>query len=184
MKQKYDWTALKTEFVTGDMTVSSLAGKHNISPSTLYRRAQIERWNEAKRDYVQNVVDKCADNAACIAAIKLAKEIDIANKLSGVLDRAASDEKQFYRHLVKGKDEDGRPATEELIFEKVDMESLNNAIKALKSLEEIKRVMYGILTPAEERKLNAESLKQTKGDEAAQTGVVMLPDIEENDNET
>ena len=49
MKTKYDWNALKTEFVTGEITAGALAKKHNINPATLYRHYQIERWNEAKR---------------------------------------------------------------------------------------------------------------------------------------
>ena len=165
MKKKYDWNALRTEYVTTDISVSALAKKYGINQATLYRH------------YLESVMEKCADNAAYIAAIKLAKEIDIANKLSEVLDEAANDKKQFKRHLVKGKDEEGKPVTEEVIFEKVDMDSLNNAIKALKSLEEIKRVMYGIMNPSEERKTQGESKESEK-----ETGVVMLPDIkEEND---
>lgn len=173
MKTKYDWNALKTEFVTGEITAAALAKKHNINPTTLYRHYQIERWNEAKKEFLSSVMEKCADNAAYIAAIKLAKEIDIANKLSDVLDTATNDERQFNRYIVKGKDEDGKPATEEVIFEKVDMDSLNSAIKALKSLEEIKRVMYGIIHPE----------NKTENDEKEATGVVVLPSIKEDNIE-
>ncbi len=114
---------------------------------------------------------------------KLKKEIDIANKLSKTLDKAVSDENQFYRHIVKGKSEDGKPITEEILFDKMDMESFNDAIKALKSLEEIKRTMYGIMTPAEERRLENEKAKQNP-DTDKETGIVMLPEIEEEENET
>lgn len=180
-KTKYDWNALKTEFVTGDITASALAKKHNINPATLYRHYQIERWNELKREYLENVMEKCADKAAYLAAIKLAKEIDIANKLSGVLDEAVTDKKQFLRYIVKEKHEDGSVTMDEKIYSKVDMDSLNNAIKALKSLEEIKRVMYGIMTPAEERKMQLEEEKTQKntGEEENETGIVMIPMAEE-----
>lgn len=175
MKTKYDWNALKTEFVTGEITAGALAKKHNINPATLYRHYQIERWNDAKREYLESVMEKCADKAAYIAAMKLAKEIKIADKLSDVLDEAAGDKNQFYRYIVKDKAEDGSIVTDEKVFSKVDMNSLNNAIKALRSLEEIRRVMYGILSPAEERKIRTMEEKNTQGDEEAQTGVVMLP---------
>ena len=176
MKTKYDWNALKTEFVTGEITAAALAKKHNINPTTLYRHYQIERWNEAKREYLENVMEKCADKAAYIAAIKLAKEIKIADKLSDVLDEAAGDKNQFYRYIVKEKTEDGATVTDEKVFSKMDMTSFNNAIKALRSLEEIKRVMYGILSPQEERKIGLEEEKKnTISDEKGQTGVVMLP---------
>ena len=164
MKEKYNWNALKTEFVTGDITVAALAKKHNINKQTLYRHYQIEHWNELKKDYQDSVVRKCADSAAYIAAITLYKELDIANRLSEVLYDAAMDEKQFYRYLVKGKD-----FTEEVILDKVDMDSLNSALKALKSLEEIKRVMNEVISPENKNKDN----------EKKETGVVMLPDVEE-----
>lgn len=181
MKTKYDWNALKTEFVTGEITAGALAKKHNINPATLYRHYQIERWSEAKREYLENVMEKCADKAAYIAAIKLAKEIKIADKLSDVLDEAAGDKSQFYRYIVKEKTEDGATVTDEKVFSKMDMTSLNNAIKALRSLEEIKRVMYGILSPAEERKISLEEEKKNTGsNENGQTGVVMLPPEDED----
>jgi len=186
MRKKYDWNALKTEFVTGDISAAALAKKHNINPQTLYRHYQIERWSELKREYLESVVEKCADKAAYIAAAKLSKELDIAESLSDVLGEAAADEKQFYRHLIKEKTEDGATVTEERIFGKVDMQALNNAIKALKSLEEIKCVMYGILSPAQNAKMQLEEAKlknKEDGEEKTNSGVVLLPEIEEGENE-
>ncbi len=180
MRKKYDWNAIKTEYVTGNISAAALAQKHNISKATLYRHYEIERWNEEKKEYLGSVMEKCADKAAYIAAIKLASEIDIAGKLSTVLDDAAKDEKQFYRHIVKEKDSDGNTVTDEKIFGKVDMKSLNDAIKALKSLEEIRRVMYGIASPDKERQfeIEQEKLKQ-KEQKNNGGGVVMLPQVEE-----
>lgn len=168
MKKKYNWNAIKTEYITGNISALSLAKKHGINPQTLYRHFQIEHWSELKKEYLGSVVEKCADNAACIAAITLSKELDIANRLSEVLLEASKDEKQFNRHLIKGKE-----YTEEIIFDKVDMDSLNNAIKALKSLEEIKRVMNDVISP--------DNKNQTENEQA--TGIVILPDIEEENNE-
>lgn len=98
--------------------------------------------------------------------IAFSKELDIANRLTDVLLDALKDEKQFNRYLVKGKEN-----TDEVVLEKVDIDSLNNAIKALKSLEEIKRVMNDSLNGGNENKNETE------------TGVVILPDIEEENNE-
>ncbi len=94
------------------------------------------------------------------------KEIDIANRLADILLDALKDEKQFNRYLVKGKEN-----TDEVVLGKVDIDSLNNAIKALKSLEEIKRAMNDTVTGGEENNDDKE------------TGIVILPDIEEEENE-
>lgn len=92
------------------------------------------------------------------------KELDIANRLTDVLLDALKDEKQFNRYLIKGKEN-----TDEVVLKKVDIDSLNNAIKALKSLEEIKRVMSG-----------SESDNENDGKE---TGIIILPDIKEENDE-
>ncbi|MBR1969601.1 MAG: hypothetical protein IKA17_04525 [Clostridia bacterium] len=181
MKKKYDWNALKTEFVTSDISAAALSKKHGIHPATLYRHYQIERWQEARQEYLGSVMEKCADKAAYIAAIKLSKELDIANKLSGILDEAVSDKDQFRRYLIKEKGSDGTTVTEEQIFNKIDMKSLGSAIKALESLEQIKSVMYGIVSPLDERKLQIEEAKhkEKQDEENEKSGVVILPDIKE-----
>ena len=177
-REKYDWKAIKTEFVTGEDSAAALAKKHGINRSTFYWHYKNERWNEARQEYKDSIADKGAGNVASIAAIKLAKEIDIADKLSDVLNEAIEDKKQFYRYIVKEKN--GSDSTEEeRIFGKMDMQSLNNAIKALSALQEIKCVMYGILPPIEERKLQLSQEKESENAETGQTGVVILPPVED-----
>ena len=86
MRKKYDWNALKTEFVTSDISAAALSKKHGIHPATLYRHYQIERWQEARQEYLGSVMEKCADKAAYIAAIKLSKELDMALESVGCLE--------------------------------------------------------------------------------------------------
>ena len=97
--------------------------------------------------------------------VTLEKELVIADKLADVLLGALKDKKQFNRYLIKGKE-----CTDEMIFKKVDIDSLNNAIKALKSLEEIKIAMQEVVSPES---------KETRQD----TGVVFLPEVKEENNE-
>ena len=109
----------------------------------------------------------------------LHKEILIADKLTDVLDEAINDKTQFYRYIVKEKN-GSDSGEEERIFGKMDMQALNNAIKALDSLAEIKRVMYGILSPLEERKLSVAENKPTDTENKEnETGVVILPEVED-----
>ncbi len=112
----------------------------------------------------------------------LDKEIRIADKLTAVLDEAIDDKQQFYRYIVKEKN-GADSGEEERIFGKMDMQALNNAIKALDSLAEIKRVMYGILSPLEEKKLASEN-KNAGGEKGEnETGVVILPELEEENED-
>ncbi len=52
----------------------------------------------------------------------------------------------------------------------MDMQALNNAIKALDSLTEIKKVITGETSNSE-----------TNGKEEQETGVVILPEVEEDE---
>lgn len=90
----------------------------------------------------------------------------IADKLLGVLDEAINDKKQFYRYIVKEKN-GSDSGEEERIFGKMDMQALNNAIKALDSLTEIKKVISG------EASDNSENNEK-------KTGVVILPEVEDD----
>lgn len=92
----------------------------------------------------------------------------IADKLLGVLDEAISDKKQFYRYIVKEKN-GSDSGEEERIFGKMDMQALNNAIKALDSLTEIKKVISGEASPTD-----------NSGENEKETGVVILPEVEDD----
>ena len=85
-----------------------------------------------------------------------------------MLDKAIKDKKQFYRYIVKEKN-GSDSGEEERIFGKMDMQALNNAIKALDSLTEIKRVINGEDSPINDSGKNDEK----------ETGIVILPEVEE-----
>ena len=92
----------------------------------------------------------------------------IADKLLDVLDEAINDKQQFYRYIVKEKN-GSDSGEEEKIFGKMDMQALNNAIKALDSLTEIKKVISGEDSPLNDSGKNDEK----------ETGIVILPEVEE-----
>ena len=106
---------------------------------------------------------------------KFKKEIDIADKLSDALSEAIDDKKQFYRYIIKEKN-GSDSGEEERIFDKMDMQSLNSAIKALSALQEIKCTMYGLTSPQDERTGKPTDKNQT---EEQETGVVILPQVSE-----
>lgn len=170
MKSKYDWASLMSEFVTGDISISALAKKHSVKYATIYRHYKNENWESIKKGQREDGPE-----------VKMIKEIDIADKLLGVLDEAINDKKQFYRYIVKEKNGPDS-GEEERIFGKMDMQALNNAIKALDSLQEIKRVITGELSPLEERKLLLTENKPSGAEgEEKETGVVILPEVEEEE---
>ena len=149
----YNWPALKTEYVSGNISVKRLAEKHGIPLATVRQRAGVDGWSRAKTEYRARLEHKTTQKIAGLQAKALASEYKIADELSRVLRAALKDAKQFRRHIVT-ETEAGEKRVSERVFEKVDMRALGEAAKALKVVEEVKRSLRGVLTAYEERKLS------------------------------
>ena len=76
-EKRIDWSAVKADFLAG-ASYGNLANKYGCAKSTVYKRAQDERWtklrkriaNEVERKTIEKVSDTLADNAAVAAEIK------------------------------------------------------------------------------------------------------------------
>lgn len=168
MRKKYDWESIKEEYISGDISDEDIVKKYGVAKTTLQKHMKDDDWLSLKNE---------AEKKPCSNG--MSKELGIADKLLDVLDSAVNDEKQFYRYIVKEKNGPDS-GEEERIFGKMDMQAFNNAIKALDSLQEIKRGMQGILSPAEEKKLQLENLRnKTDEEDSGETGVVILPEVED-----
>ena len=76
--KRIDWNAIRAEYIAGGIGQRKLAKKYGVSPNTLIKRANAEKWTE-QRDGVYNVAttaiqqktaEAAADNATLAADIK------------------------------------------------------------------------------------------------------------------
>lgn len=66
-----DWNAIKAEYIAGGISLRKLAEKHEVSYSTLAKKADREEWNglrnhtgiKVESKLVQKTADTAADNA-------------------------------------------------------------------------------------------------------------------------
>lgn len=73
-----DWLAIKTEYVTGEISQRKLAEKYGISQTAISRRAKAERWMDERKSLHESIriktnqksVEKISDTESEIAAIK------------------------------------------------------------------------------------------------------------------
>lgn len=145
---RYDWNKLKTEYVTTDISLKKLAEKYKLNPRVVGEQSRTKGWVEAKKKHQQKVAEKVASKVATKQANALAKELDIADKISSVLQKALEDADQFNRYVVDTTTKmDGTEirTAEEKTFNKVDMKALKDAAAALKMVEEMKRSMANIM---------------------------------------
>lgn len=195
--KKLDWIAIKTEYITTTVSQRDLAKKYDVAPRTLQQAAVKDGWFAERKAYKSKVVKKSLQKIATKESNLLAKELSIADKISGVLEKALEDAEQFNLHFVTEKnfDDDGNLSSiteEEKVFKKMDMSSLRNAAQALQIVEKMKRSMLNILTEQERvqlelarEKLELERRKCRDTTEGSECGVIELaPVLPEVDDES
>ena len=151
MPVKYDREKLEREYMEGEKTLYALAKSQNIPYSTVKRYARQYGWRS---------------NNASKRFIDMSKELRIADKLCDILKSALNDERQFQRYIIKNRD-----GTDELILKKVDMHAVSDAVRALKTIEGIKRSI---------------SVRAQVGEDTAtldEAGQIEIPEVNEGGND-
>lgn len=154
--KKLDWKAIKTEYITTAISQRDLADKYGIALRTLQQTANKESWFAERKKYKERVVKKSIQKIATKESNLLARELSVADKITGVLEKALKDANQFNRHIIQTREKIGKNekwGVEEKIFDKVDMQSLKQAADTLQAVEKMKRSMLNILTESERTQL-------------------------------
>lgn len=68
-----DWKAIRTEYITGDISYRKLAEKHGVSFSTLRHKAIEEQWYNQKAQNCNKIVTKSIEKIVEKESTKLAK---------------------------------------------------------------------------------------------------------------
>lgn len=152
MSRKLDWTAVKTEYVTGDISYREIAEKYGVSLSTVGKMASKEGWSAERKKHRNNVHKKAVRKAETKQSQLLSKEIRLLNKIEKHLDKALSDEFQFNRHIVS-EGSNGNVTAEEKLFDKTDMRAMRDAMSIAREAEKMRRSLFGYLTEQEKQQL-------------------------------
>ena len=182
-----NWDELKTEYVTGTISVRGLAQKYGLSRTTIAHNCKNGNWVEERRRYRNRVVTKTVDLCAQRDMTRLFRIMDGTKKALDVALGALDDDKQFYtyRDEVREKyDVPVDPATGEawdpdtsdgmgvveyqrvldVESKKLDTRSLKDLVTILKDLTTMTRELYDLPTAAqdEQRKIALERLEMEK----------------------
>lgn len=169
MGKKADYSKLKIEYITGDISYKDLAEKYGIATATLSKKATKEGWHKEKVKHNENVVKKAVRKAENEQAKVFAKELITLGKITKVVDKALDDAEQFWKYIVQKREkyevpveEDGKYITEKqwnevMTFDKVDTKSLKEIAETLKLIEQMKRSMKGILSIDQQKSLEMQA---------------------------
>ena len=158
-QRKIDWDAIKTEYVTTDISLRGLQTKYKISRGSIDKHSKNDGWVKARKDYKSKAVAKAVSKSCNKRAAELSELFDIALNVKDTLKKASKDPEQFNRYIVQYSTGNGEYDTEERIYDKVDMRSVKDLMQSMKVLEDIMRSVGNIKTDAEEQRLRIEKEK-------------------------
>ena len=152
-----NWDRIRSDYVTGNATPKECARKHGVNCRTLGNHLFQERWNEQRTAYRGSVADKAIDTAKNCSAYRVASELMglsyIVDALERELEKALEDGEQLHRYLVqttsRHKDGTTETAYKDITSDKVDTRALRDLTDSVKTLEALKRSLYGLETAQE-----------------------------------
>lgn len=162
-RRKLNWSALKTEYVTSDISLRALAEKHKIDKNLIYAHSKKEAWVKGREDYRARVgakaIAKSCDKESTKQANQLSGLLDASYNLRDRIMKATADPDQFNRYLVTKGRKGGEFETVEVIKDKVDTKAIRELTQSMRALEDLIRSLNNIPTPAEQQRLDIERQK-------------------------
>ena len=155
-RRKIDWDAIKTEYVTGDISQRELIKKHRLNPSDCSKHSKREGWVKAREDYRTKASAKAVQKSCNKRANELAGVLNSSYKIRDTIEKAMNDPQQFNRYLVQKGRKGGEFETVEVIKDKVDTKAIKEMTQALRAVESLIRSLGNIPTEAEAQRLQLE----------------------------
>lgn len=102
-KPKADWVALKTEYVTGDISYRHLAKKYGVHPNTVTKRAVGEGWVAERDAYRKRTLAKSVAKVERKQVAKAEKLVRLCErllaKMEESIERLNPEDRQGFRQL-------------------------------------------------------------------------------------
>lgn len=192
----FDWTKIKTEYITTDnSSYRKLAKKYSIPLGTICKRAKREKWPELKQQSYDKKVTKTIATVEDNQVKKLERILTITDKLLDKIETAVDElDLQLCKKIEKVKEieynNDKRPdkPTKETIHETeevtevrtiIDRKGIQELASAIKSLKEVQMLKSEL--DEQEQKARIDKLrKDIEADDVSEDkpcGVVLMPPI-------
>lgn len=152
---KYDWTKIRNEYISKNITLEKLAKKYNMSMNTLMAKSSKEKWSGLKKENSRKIAEKIQKKTQETIANK---EVDRVTRIDNIADTLADKIEQaiceLETYIVKNKkktkvveydEKIGKPTKEtieedeiiETMQGSVDRLGLKQLTGALKDIKEI-----------------------------------------------
>lgn len=158
MASKFDWDKIEHEYVTGRMTLETLARKHQISVSQIQKVSSRRHFSEKRSEYAETVKEKALARAQ-------ARDIRTLSNVKSALDKAARLLNKYIadEDTLHGRIHTGDFGVTEYKTKKLDTKALRDMTAALRETT----AALTALAPAE------------GADREQRSGVIILPEVDE-----
>lgn len=149
-----DWQAIKTEYITTDISYRKLSQKYGVGYQAICHRSQEEGWIVKREQHKNKTISKTLDRISNSQADKMARIDGLADQLLEKLEQAITElDLQLCKHTEKAKiieyNNELRPdkPTKEITHEDekllevksiIDRQGLKQIASALKDIKEVK----------------------------------------------
>jgi len=194
-----DWNSLKTEFVTGEVSLNELARSHGKSNGSVSEHAKKGDWFSERERFRKEVNEKAfariRDDAVEEKVMLYTKTRESVYCIIDSIRLSLQDPKGLYRHLVQFEEEEctgdtrrRRKYSETPVFETINGRNVADIARAIKDLAYVGRTLDGIMDAAQEAKLQIEreklELDKSKvgmaDDQELDTGIAYMPGVDES----
>lgn len=149
-----DWNAIKTEYVTGNISTQRLAEKYGISVNTLRKRSTKESWSKERQKYGQKVVKTAVARAGARDARRLEKLQRAGTRMCTELEKLMKDAKeQLYTHVAVEGEGEGMSSLVARNLGVIDDKKLLNISKSIDTMARAMRNLYDLQTAGEKAQL-------------------------------
>lgn len=166
-----NWNEVKTEYITTEhSSYRKLSKKYNIPLGTLYNRAKVEGWVEAKKQFTSKTMAKTLSVIESQQVNKLKRIQDMSDKLLDKIERAIDElDIQLFKDVKKTKvieyNNEERPdkPTKETIHEEekvieihtiIDRKGVQELSAAIKNLKEVQMLKSDLDIAEQEARIN------------------------------
>lgn len=147
--KKYDWKAIRLEYIAGEISYRKLAEKYGVSFSTLKEVARREKWTDLRKSAQHKADTKFAEEIGKKQAVRSAKILDVADLLLdkitqtiSMMDAVSSqDLKHFTSALKDLKDIKGIKSDIDLKEQKARIAKLQREAQAESESKDVKVVI-------------------------------------------
>lgn len=193
-----DWTAMKAEYITSDISYRRLAAKYGVSATQVFNRGGDEKWPELRKQHLSKTLARSIEKSSRKKADQMARIDRVTDKLLDKLEKAVEElEIHLVTHTRKEKTieyTDLRPdkpkrevinETEELLQVAgiVDKAGLRQISAALKDIKEIKMLRSALDEQEQEARIESLRRKNEADNNTANEVVVRFMAGEEEWNE-